>query len=115
MRKEKIQAKILTGGQSGLWKGLNMALKKETEQIPSVIRCADKTVTGSSEKTTAFAVFFSAKTRSIVEQNVVQDVQGDDVKVIYATKFNFITLQKTQDIMKNMRQKNCHGLHKIPL
>jgi FMN phosphatase YigB (HAD superfamily) len=36
-KKAQIREKILNGGQSGLWKGLNLALDKETEQIPNEI------------------------------------------------------------------------------
>ncbi len=74
-RKAQIREKILKGGQSGLWKGLNLALDKETEQIPNEIKWADRTITNSSEKAQAFADFFSTKIRDIVEQNLRKDIR----------------------------------------
>jgi len=114
-RKAQIREKILKGGQSGLWKGLNLALDKETEQIPNEIKWADRTITNSSEKAQAFADFFSTKIRDIVEQNNVQDEPTNGEKVVNAQDTNYVTLQKTQDIMKNLKQKNCYGCDRIPL
>jgi exonuclease III len=114
-KKAQIREKILNGGQSGLWKGLNLALDKETEQIPNEIRWANRTITNSSEKAQAFADFFSTKIRNIVEQNNVQDEPTNGGKVVNVQEANYVTLQKTQDIMKNLKQKNCYGCDRIPL
>ncbi len=59
--------------------------------------------------------FFSTKIRDIVEQNNVQDEPTNGEKVVNAQDTNYITLQKTQDIMKNLKQKNCYGCDRIPL
>ncbi len=78
---------------------------KETEQILNEIRWADRAITKSLEKAQAFADFFSTKIRDIVEQNNVQDKPTNAEKVVNAQETNYVTLQKTQDIMKNLKQK----------
>ena len=39
----------------------------------------------------------------------------DGGRVIYAEEFNFVNLHKVQDIIKNLKQKNCYGCYRIPL
>jgi hypothetical protein len=114
-RQEKIRQKILSGGQAGLWKGLHLALDKAVEQIPNEIRWDNKTIMKSSEKAQAFADFFCAKTKSLVEENSVQDDVENGEKVVDAEETNYVTLGRTVEIMKNLQQKNCYGCDRIPL
>ncbi len=82
LRKAQIREKKINGGQSGLWKGLNLALDKETEQITNEIRWAYGTISNSSEKAQAFADFFSTKIRNIVEHNNLQEEPTNGGRVV---------------------------------
>ena len=114
-RQAKIRHKILSGGQAGLWKGLHLALDKVVEHIPNEIQWGNKTITKSSEKAQAFADFFCAKTRNLVEENSVQDDVENGKRVVDAEEANHVTLDRTIEIMKNLQQKNCYGCDRIPL
>ena len=114
-RQAKIRQKILSGGQAGLWKGLHLALDKVVDQIPNEIQWGNKTITKSSEKAQAFADFFHAKTRNMIEENKVQDDVDNGEKVMDAEEANYVALDKTIEIMKNLQQKNSYGCDRIPL
>jgi hypothetical protein len=94
---------------------LDLALDKAVDQIPKEIRWGDRTITESVEKASAFAEYFNTKTTNIVEQNTVQNGVWNGGRVLAAEEANYITMQKTQDTMKNLKLKNCYGCDRIPL
>ena len=63
----------------------------------------------------AFAEFFNTKIKNIAEQNAVQDGVWSGDRVMYAGEASYITIQKTEDIMKNLKLKNSYGCDRIPL
>ena len=114
-RQAKIIQKILSGGQAGLWKGLHLTLDKVVEQIPNKIHWDNKATMKISKKAQAFADFFRAKTKSMVEQNSVQDDVENGRRVVDAEEANYVTLGKMLEVMKNLKQKNCYRCNRIPL
>jgi hypothetical protein len=114
-RRAKIRQKVLSGGQAGLWKGLNLALDKVTGQIPNEIHWDNVTVTKSCDKAQVFADFFQAKTKSMVEQNSIQGDVDNGKRVVETEEANYVTLNNTMEVMKNLQLKNCYGCDRIPL
>jgi len=45
----------------------------------------------------------------------VQEEPTNGGRVVNAQEANYVTLQKMQDIMKNLKQKNCYRCDRIPL
>ena len=40
-------------------------------------------------------------------------VDGD--RVVFAKAVNYVTLENTKEILKNLKPKNCYGCNRIPL
>jgi hypothetical protein len=114
-RRAKIREKVLSGGQPGLWKGLDLALDKGVDQIPKEIMWGNRIEADSGKKAQMFAEFFNTKIKTIVEQNVVQEGVRSGNRVMDAGEANYITLEKTENIMKNLKLKNSYGCDRIPL
>ena len=97
-----------------MWRGLNIALDKEVAHLPSEIQWGSKSFTTNNGKAQAFADFFCAKTRDIVKQNAVQDNVADSDRVVFAEAVNYVMLEKTKEILKSLKPKNCYGCNRIP-
>ena len=50
-----------------------------------------------------------------MDQNTVQNEVWNGGRVLDAEEANYITIQKTEDTMKNLKLKNCYGCDRIPL
>ena len=110
----KIRAKILDGGQSGLWQGLKMAMDSPHECIPKTMTDGRESFVGEDAVAQAFANFFQKKVEGIVESSEIDINIYNGERVIVDVNKNFFTKELVQSVMEDLKEKNSYGFDNIP-
>jgi endonuclease/exonuclease/phosphatase family metal-dependent hydrolase len=112
--RQTIRNKINSNNKYNLWKGVNLAMNKSSNQIPTHMKC-DNVDVDVDNVANAFADHFYEKIETIkLNLNIRNDVYNGKNKLLVVDRF-FMKESDINECLRSLSQKTCEGFDRIPL
>jgi hypothetical protein len=113
-RKMHVRRKIIPGNNKYLWDAVNIARDKEPTPLPPILTRNginyDRLVAPA-----AFSEYSKSKISVLEESMTIDEEIWNGEKIINSESLNFMTPERVENCLKNLKTKNCEGPDRMPL
>jgi len=113
-RRTHVRRKIIPGNNKSLWDAVKIARDIEPTPLPPIL-----TRNGISydrlAAPTAFSEYFKSKISALEESTTIDEEVWNGEKIINSENHNFMTPERVENCLKNLKTKNCEGPDRMPL
>ena len=113
-RKMHIRRKIIPGNNKSLWDAVKIAKDIEPTPLPPILT-RNGTSYDRRAAPMAFSEYFKSKISVIEESMTIDENIWNGEKIITSECFNFMTPDRVEECLKNLKTKNCEGPDRMPL
>jgi hypothetical protein len=113
-RRMHVRRKIIPGNNKSLWDTVKIARDIEPTPLPLIL-----TRNGISydrlAAPTAFSEYFKSKISALEQSTTIDEEVWNGEKIINSENHNFMTPERVENCLKNLKTKNCEGPDRMPL
>jgi hypothetical protein len=109
-----IRREIIPGNNKSLWDAVKIAKDIKPTPLPPILT-RNGTSYDRMAAPTAFSEYFKSKISVIEESMTIDEDMWNGKKIINSDCFNFMTPERVEDCLKNLKSKNCEGPDRMPL
>ena len=113
-RRDHIRRKIIPGNNKSLWDAVK--IPKDIEPTPLPMKLTKGSIHyGRNEAPAAFSNYFKSKITNLEESLTINEGVWNGERIIRSEEVDFMTPDKVEECMKELKTKNCEGADRIPL
>ena len=113
-RKMHVRRKIIPGNNKSLWDAVKIARDIEPTPLPSILTRDGKSYDRMAAPT-AFSEYFKSKISVLEESATIDEEMWNGERIINSENVNFMTPERVEECLKNLKTKNCEGPDRLPL
>ena len=113
-RKMHVRRKIIPGNNKSLWDAVKIARDIEPTPLPSILTRDGKSYDRMAAPT-AFSEYFKSKISVLEESATIDEEMWNGERIINSENINFMTPERVEECLKNLKAKNCEGPDRLPL
>jgi hypothetical protein len=113
-RKMHVRRKIIPGNNKSLWDAVKIARDIEPTPLPSILTRDGKSYDRMAAPT-AFSEYFKSKISVQEESATIDEEMWNGERIINSENINFMTPERVEECLKNLKTKNCEGPDRLPL
>ena len=113
-RKMHVRRKIIPGNNKSLWDAVKIARDIEPTPLPSILTRDGKSYDRMAAPT-AFSEYFKSKISVLEESATIDEEMWNGEQIINSENVNFMTPERVEECLKNLKTKNCEGPDRLPL
>ena len=113
-RKTHVRRKIIPGNNKSLWDAVKIAKDIEPTPLPAMLT-RDGISYGREAASAAFSEYFKTKITILEEGLTIDEEVWNGEKIINSESVNFMTPERVEECLKNLKSKNCEGPDRLPL
>ncbi len=103
-----IRRKVIPGNNKSLWDAVKIAKDIKPTPLPPILT-RNETSYDRSVAPTAFSEYFKSKISVIEESMTINENMWNGKKIINSESFNFMTPERVEDCLKNLKSKKLRG------
>jgi exonuclease III len=113
-RRMHVRSKIIPGNNKSLWDAVKIARDIEPTPLPAMLT-RDGINYDRKTAPEAFSKYFKTKISTLEEGTTIDEEMWNGEKIINSESINFMTPERVEECLKNLKSKNCEGPDRLPL
>jgi hypothetical protein len=113
-RRMHVRSKIIPGNNKSLWDAVKIARDIEPTTLPETLT-RDGISYDRMAAPMAFSKYFKSKISVLEESATIDEEIWNGEKIINSESVNFMTPERVEECLKNLKSKNCEGPDRLPL
>jgi hypothetical protein len=113
-RRMHVRSKIIPGNNKSLWDAVKIARDIEPTPLPAMLT-RDGINYDRKSAPEAFSKYFKTKISTLEEGTTIDEEMWNGEKIINSESINFMTPERVEECLKNLKSKNCEGPDRLPL
>jgi hypothetical protein len=109
-----VRRKIISGNNKSLWDAVKIARDIEPTPLPAMLT-RDGINYDRKAAPEAFSKYFKTKISILEEGMTIHEEVWNGKKIINSENVNFMTPERVEGCLRNLKSKNCEGPDRLPL